>query len=142
MTRKVYVGDTGGNVNTCIDAIKRKSEERINFQTVSTSDLIEHQLTNVAHEDSLVYFVPYLNGYQGIALYVNSRFVPKFDIDMFFNYKVMNQISDPVLYFVKHDAWLIDCGNPEMKNFNPVRLNTTDITNIKSEFPVTVINNI
>ena len=142
MTRKIYIGDTGSNVRSCLDSISRRSEERLNFQIIKVSDLIEQGLTNINDKDWLIYFVPYLNNYQGTALYVKSSFVPKFDVDMFFNFKTMNNRTEPVLYFSQHDAWLIDCSVPELKNLNPVTLNQSDITSLLNFFPITVINNI
>lgn len=142
MTRKVYIGDTGGDVNRCMSDIKRTSEDRVHFQIIKKEDLLEHGLSAAAQNDVLQYFVPYLNSYQGMALFVESNFLPKFDVDLFFNYKVMKGISSPVIYFLRHNAWLYDCSNPALKTLNPVTLNVTDISTIKSNLTVTVVEDI
>jgi len=142
MTRKVYIGDTGGDVNRCMLDIKRTSEDRIHFQIINKDDLLEHGLSAVAQNNLLMYFVPYLNSYQGMALYVESTFLPKFDVDLFFNYKVMKGVSSPVIYFLRHNVWLFDCSNPTLKNVNPVTLNNTDILTIESNITVVVVEDI
>ena len=142
MTRKVYIGNVDNDVDNCMDRIKRTSEDRITFEILSVQDLLEHQLTFSSDNEHLPLFVPYLNQYQGVALFVNSTFVPQFDVDMFFNFRVMSKIEEPVLYFVKHDAWLFDCNNPILKNLNPVYINSTDISTIKRDLQIVSIDTI
>lgn len=142
MTRKVYIGNTGGDTDRCMSDIKRTSEDRIHFQIINKEDLLEHGLSTAAQNDSLLFFVPYLNSYQGMALFVESSFLPKFDVDLFFNYRVMNEQSAPVLYFVRHNAWLFDCSNPALKTLNPVLLNSTDISTIKRNLTIITIEDI
>jgi hypothetical protein len=142
MTRKVYIGDTGGDVDRCMSDIKRTSEDRIHFQIINKDDLLEHGLSAVAQNNLLMYFVPYLNSYQGLALYVESSFSPKFDVDLFFNHKVMKEISSPVIYFLRHNVWLFDCNDPTLKTLNPVTLNNTDILTIERNLTVIVVEDI
>jgi hypothetical protein len=142
MTRKVYIGDTNGDIGRCMSDIKRTSEDRIHFQIIKKEDLLENGLSSVAQNDLLMYFVPYLNSYQGTALFVESSFLSKFDVDLFFNYKVMKENNSPIIYFVRHNAWLLDCGDPILKNLNPVSLNNIDISTIKSSLTVSVVEDI
>lgn len=141
MTRKVYIGDIDGNLDACMDKIKRTSEDRLHIYVLSKQDLVEHQLTNNVQNDNLMFFVPFLNQYQGLALYVNSTFTPTMDVDVFFNYKVMNNAGS-IVYFPKHDAWLFDCNDKNLKVLTPKHINDTEISKLKSELTITIVNNI
>lgn len=141
MTRKIYIGDINGNVDACMDKIKRTSEDRLHIYVLKKEDLIEHQLANSAQNDSLMFFVPFLNQYQGMALYVKSTFTPEMDVDVFFNYKIMNNLG-PVIYFQKHDVWLFDCNDKSLRVLTPNHIDTTEISKLKDELSITIINNI
>ena len=142
MTRKVYIGNVDGNVDRCMSDIKHTSEDRLHFQIINKDDLVEHGLSTAAHNDSLLFFVPYLNSYQGMALYVESTFLPKFDVDLFFNHRVMTEQTAPVIYFARHNVWLFDCSNPALKTLNPVLLNSADISTIKRNLTIATIEDI
>ncbi len=141
MTRKIYVGDVNGEADSCVDKIKRKSEERLYFHIVKKDDLIKHELTKDAPKDVLPFFVPFFNQYQGMALYVTDRFEPKFDVDRFFSEAIHKNLGS-ILYFVQHDAWLFNCDDPAVRILTPDYINSSNSRTIKTEIQITLIQDI
>ena len=141
MSRKVYIGDATNNASVCMDNIKRHSEDKIHFFVITPQYLNNTQLSESNDTDKMFLYVPYLNQFQGMALYVDSSFNYKIDVDMFFNYKVMNNLGS-LVYFVKYNAWLFDCNDPALKILTPARINSTQSGNIKNELSITIIDTI
>jgi hypothetical protein len=139
--RKVYIGDVDGDSEACKSRIQRKSEERIFFETVSTLKLKDYELSKNATDDTLVFYVPFLNKFQGTVLYVESNFVPTLDVDLFFSHKVHNNLG-PVLYFSTHNVWLIDCSHESLKQLNTFQLDKTQISNLKNSIDITVVESV
>ncbi len=141
MTRKIYIGNVNGEADSCMDKIKRKSEESLHFQIVKKDDLIKHELTKNAPNDVLQFFVPFFNQYQGMALYVTDRFEPKFDVDRFFSEAIHKNLGS-ILYFVQHDAWLFNCDDPAIRILTPDYINSSNSRLIKTEISITLIQDI
>lgn len=141
MTRRIFIGNIDGNGDGCADRIKRTSEDRLHFSIIEAERLVEYGLATKADKDSILLYVPYLCQYQGMALFVESTFTPEFDVDLYFNHKVMNNLG-PALYFVQQNAWLLDCSDPSLQHLTPSLLNEEDISKIKSELTITTIDKI
>jgi len=141
MTRKIYIGDINGNADSCLDKIKRTSEERLHFHIIKKTDLVKHELTKDAGSDVFQFFVPFLNQYQGLALYVTDQFVSKFDVDKFFS-SVVHQNLGSIVYFAQHDAWLFNCDDPAIRILTPDYVNGSTSQQIKDTISITVIQDI
>jgi hypothetical protein len=141
MTRKIYIGDVNGNADSCLDKIKRTSEESLHFHIIRKSDLVKHELTKDADHDVFQFFVPFFNQYQGLALYVTDQFVSKFDVDKFFSTAV-HQNLESIVYFAKHDAWLFNCDDPAIRMLTPDYINGTTTQQINNNISITVIQDI
>lgn len=141
MTRKVYIADVDGDAENCADRIKRKSEDRIHVHILRKEDLVKYELMKEATNDNLLFFVPFLNQYQGKALFVTSNYQPKVDVDLFFSRHTHDQLGS-ILYFIKHDAWLIDCSDINLKILNPNHINTSTPNALKKELTISIIDNI
>jgi hypothetical protein len=141
MSRRIYIGDIDGNAELCRDKIKRCSEEVLDFDIITLSKLKDYEISKTDDTTTLMYFVPFLNHYTGLALFVPSNFNPKVDVDLFFSHKVHNDISN-IVYYSNHDAWLFDCSDPAMQILNPFFINQTTVQNINRELRVTIVDNI
>lgn len=141
MTRKIYIGDTGGSVEDCKDRLQRKSEERLIFEIVSLDNLKKKDLTKNATKQTMHFYIPFLNNYRGLALYVPSNYIPKGDVDIFFSKKVHNDLGS-ILYFLQHGIWLFDCASDDAKNLNTFYVDTIDPYKIRDYVNISIIDNI
>ena len=141
MSRKIFIGNIDGTADECKDFIKRHSEDRVHFDILSKEILVKHELTKDIGPDTLMFFVPFLNKYQGLALYVPSNVRPKIEVDKFFSYKVHQNLGS-IVYFKNHDVWLFDCGTSEAKFLNPFYLNENDLEHIKNDITISIIDSI
>jgi hypothetical protein len=139
--RKVFICDIDGKASDCKDFLQRNSEDRLIFSVISNTSVKNEQINSEENKHKLLYLVPFLNQYQGTVLVVESTFESKIDIDIFFNHKELNNLG-PRVYFVNHNAWIIDCHNDSNLTLTPFYIEETDRFKLKESFPFETVDSI